>query len=85
MNNAGMIADIQRGHIRLSVRARSVTVQGEALLPGHGSPSFVANLNSIQNWDSPDQAIAITDEEKNLIVEMLKGGMAEKNMTIEFE
>jgi hypothetical protein len=37
-----MIIDVQRGYIRLQVGDGIATVQGEAYLPGYGSPDFVA-------------------------------------------
>lgn len=44
-----------RGHIRLKIGDKVVTVMGEALLPSEDSPDYVIYSDSIQNWDSPHE------------------------------
>lgn len=61
---------------------RSVIVQGEALLPGYGSPNFVAYRNSPLTWDNGDE---LTEEEREAVFEDLVRSAAERGMTIEIE
>jgi len=64
---------------------KTVTIEGEAYAPGYGSPSFVAYVNSIRNWDPPENAIEIDATMKAEILRLLKHGMYERNLTVELE
>jgi len=48
------LTEISRGHLRIKKGVKSVTVYGEALLRGYGSPDFVVYQNSIEKWDPPN-------------------------------
>lgn len=80
-----MITEITRGHIRLKIDGKLLTVEGEAYLPGYGSPDFVAYLDSIEQWDAPHNAILIDDDQQTQILQILRDEMQKRNMTIEFE
>lgn len=80
-----MITEMTRGHIRLKLGDKTVTIQGEMYLPGYGSPNFVAYSNSIQWWDPPFESEAIDERIKGEILTALKHEMAMKGLTIEVE
>ena len=80
-----MIIEMQRGKVRLKLGDKTVTIGGEAYLPGHGSPDFVAYSNSIEYWDPPHKNLKISDTERLQILELLKTCMAEKNLSLEIE
>ena len=42
------LTEISRGHLRVKDGAKKITVYGEALLRGYGSPDFVLYQNSIE-------------------------------------
>jgi len=79
-----MILDVQRGHIKVGLKGRTATIGGETFLPGFGSPSFVANLESLQLWDPPFETEEISAEDKSAIIAGVRKEFEEKNMTIEF-
>lgn len=43
--------ELTRSSLRIKIDGRSVTVEGEAYLPGHGSPDFVLYRESMLCWD----------------------------------
>ena len=79
-----MIIEFHRGHICLKVADKVVRIEGEALLPGHGSPDFVAYRNSLIRWEQPNGKL-IDDEDKKIIEELLIIELTKKGMSVEFE
>lgn len=75
-----MIIEITRGHIRLQIDNKVVTVRGEALLSGNDLPAYVVYSDSIQNWDPPHENVIIDHHLKNKIIEILKTEIANKNI-----
>ncbi|WP_426196939.1 Imm74 family immunity protein [Massilia sp. DWR3-1-1] len=76
---------IARGHLRVKVGAKSVTVYGEAFLRGYGSPDFVLYQNSIEMWDAPNDQEGVTPAEKNHLVQFLKQEFVRRKMFLEIE
>lgn len=79
------LVDIARGHITIEYGRKTVTIYGEALLRGHGSPDFVVYADSIKWWDAPDDHEQIGDEVKNIILVFLRLTFLEKGMTLEID
>lgn len=79
-----MIIEIHRGHVRLEVAGKIITIEGESYLPRYGSPDFVAYRNTIRCWDAPDQN-PLTSAEIELVEQTLLNDFKAKNMTIEIE
>jgi len=79
-----MIIEVTRGHIKLKYKDRIITILGEALLPGYGSPDFVVYSNSITHWDD-DPSTPIDHDQKENILELLKKEANERNLSIEIE
>ena len=80
-----MIIEITRSYIRMQVGDRTVTIEGEAYIPGHGSPDFVVYENSIRKWDPPNEKIEIDEISKKKILNLLKNEMKRKKMSLEVE
>jgi len=80
-----MIIEIARGHIKLSIDGKNLTVDCEAYLPGHGSPDLVIYKNSIKVWDKPFDNIIIEDNEKNKILDDLVQELYVKNIKASIE
>lgn len=80
-----MIIEITRSYIKMQVGDRTVTIEGEAHIPGHGSPDFVVYENSIRKWDPPNEKIEIDEISKKKILKLLKSEMKRKNMSFEVE
>jgi len=80
-----MIIKISRGYILYSFRGKMVTIEGEAYLPGYGSPDFVVYSELIKNWDPPDDQVRIDEATKKELLEHLEEEMKSRGMTIEIE
>jgi hypothetical protein len=79
------LTEIARGHLRVNDGAKSVTVYGEALLRGHGSPDFVLYQNSIEKWDAPNDHEDVTPAEKEQLIQFLKEEFSRRKMFLEIE
>ncbi len=80
-----MITEITRSHVRLQIRDKSVTVQGEGYARGYGSPDFILYQNSIQRWDPPHESQKIDERTKDEILAQIKLEMEGRGMAIEIE
>jgi hypothetical protein len=79
------LTEIARGHLRVKDGPKSVTVYGEALLRGHGSPDFVLYQNSIEKWDAPNDQEDVTPAEKEQLIQFLKEEFPRRKMFLEIE
>jgi hypothetical protein len=73
---------ITRSSLELSVEGRRVTVDGEAFLPGYGSPDFVVYTNTILRWDDGQ---AIDAEAKRRILTHIEQECKTQGIQVEFE
>lgn len=79
------LAEIARGHLRVKVGAKSVTISGEALLRGYGSPDFVLYQNSIAKWDAPHEHDDVTTAEKEQVIQFVKKEFSRRKILLEIE
>ena len=79
------LSEIARGHLRVKNGAKCLTIYGEALLRGYGSPDFVLYENSIENWDAPNDEEAITPAEKGQLIQFLTQEFHRRKMILEIE
>lgn len=80
-----MIKNINRGHIEFEYEGKIITIYGEALLPGFGSPGFVVFSKMIGTWDPPNENQHMDDEIKSNILSSLAVEMKKRGLTIEIE
>ncbi|WP_406868198.1 Imm74 family immunity protein [Paraburkholderia fungorum] len=80
-----MILDVSRGHIKVKIMNRVATVQGEMFFPGNDKLGFVVYSDTIKFWDAPDQAVAISPTEKQLILDDIKADFASGGHTLDVE
>jgi hypothetical protein len=79
------IVEFARGHIKLRLDQRTVTVEGEMLIRAPGIPDFVVYSDRPLTWDPPDHGEVISDEERSRIfAELVKAGR-HRNLEIEIE
>lgn len=83
MMGQATIVELTRGHIRMRVGDRTVTIEGEGYMPGHGPPDFDVYANSIRSWDPPDAHVEIDPRARGEILRLLREEMTKKNLTIE--
>lgn len=79
------LTEIARGHLRVNDGTKSVTVYGEALLRGYGSPDFVLYQNSIVKWDAPNDRENVTPLEKEQLIQFLTEEFSKRKMSLEIE
>lgn len=79
------VIEVARGHLQLRVGARRLTIRGEALRRGHGSPDFVLYQNSIGKWDAPNDNEEISSDQKEQILRHLRDEFLRRSMVLEIE
>lgn len=80
-----MILEMTRGHIKLKVGEKTVTIYGEAMLPAPGEPDFVCSRNAIKAWDPPDDEEPIDEGMCQKILALIREELAKKKMTLEVD
>ena len=73
---------LTRSTLNLTVQERTITVQGEAHLPGHGSPDFVVFSNTIEEWDDGSE---VTADEKLEVLQQIEAEARSRGLYIEIE
>ena len=71
--------------ITVQVEDKTLNVSGESFVRGSGSPDFVIDINSIKTWDAPHHAIAITEDEREIIVQYLLDELSRRNWNVTAE
>ena len=79
------LKEISRGHLRVQAGVKSITIYGEALLRGYGSPDFVLYQNSIEKWDASNGQEDVTPAEKKQLIQFLKVEFSRRKMLLEIE
>jgi hypothetical protein len=79
------LTEIARGHLRVKDGTKNVTVYGEALLSGYGSPDFVLYQHSIEKWDVPNDKEDITLAKKEQLIHFLKNEFSKRKMLLEID
>jgi Immunity protein 74 len=67
-----VIIEVTRGHITVEISGRRVTVPGEMFFPDNDRMGFVVYSDRIRNWDAPDDVIAMTDEERRMVIDDIR-------------
>jgi len=60
--------ELTRSSLRIKVDGRSVTVEGEAYLPGYGSPDFVLYRESMLCWDDGE---VMKEDDKSRVIDRI--------------
>jgi len=77
--------DITRGHLRVKVKGKSITIYGEAFLREYRSPDFVLYQNGIEKSDAPNGEENVTLIEKEQLIQFLKEEFSRRKMLLEVE
>jgi hypothetical protein len=79
------VTHVSRGDIRLKHEEKHIRVLGEALVAlVPNEPSYVIYLNSLKNWEVPPD-IALTETEKQDVVNAIRKHFQNRGSVIEFE
>lgn len=76
------VIDVARGHVRVRVGRRAATLQGEAFLPGHGSPDFELLPASFRHWDAPHDTEVLGDAERERVVAGAAAALRARGMAV---
>ena len=68
--------------IILQVDGKTLKVLGESFVRGYGSPDFIIDVASIKFWEKPHDAISITKEESDYIVQYLLDELRRRNWDV---
>jgi hypothetical protein len=80
-----MLKSVTRGEIVFELGGKQVTVQGEALSPTPGMPSYVIYANSIERWDPPNDKTPMTALEKYAVLEGIKEALQNRGTIFDVE
>lgn len=80
-----MILEVSRGHIKVEIRGREITVPGEMFFPPNDKMGFAIFKNEIKSWDSPNDSDMLTDEEIDEVIKDIQGDFAKGGHTLEIE
>jgi len=78
------ILELMRGHILVKIDEITVRIEGEAYLPGHGSPDFVLYKKSITVVDG-SLSVPLEDSMRHRILTLVVGCLEEQGMIAEVE
>lgn len=80
-----MILDVSRGHIKVEIRGRVVTVPGEMFFPPNDKMGFAIFEKQIKAWDAPNESEQLTTEEIKEVIEDIRLDFAKGGHTLEVE
>lgn len=79
------ILKITPSSITVQVGKRTVKVSGESFVRGYGSPDFIIDVSNINNWDKPFNLMAVTEVERNFILDYLLKELAKRKLIVRVE
>lgn len=80
-----MILEVSRGHIKVEIRGRVVTVPGEMFFPPNEKMGFAIFEKQIKNWDFPNDSEQLTSEDIEEVIEYVRQDFAKGGHTLEVE
>ena len=80
-----MIKRITPSKIIAQFEDKTITIEGEAIPPGDGSPNYIIYSNSISGWDPPHHGMEFTNADKDLVVAGLKRDLDQRNISFVIE
>lgn len=80
-----MILEISRGHIKVEIRGRVVTVPGEMFFPPNEKMGFAIFEKQINTWDSPNDLEQLTGEDIEEVIKDIRQDFAKGGHVLEIE
>lgn len=80
-----MILDVSKGHIKVEIRGKVITVPGEMFFPANEKIGFAVFENQIQKWDYPNESIGLTPEDVQEIIEDIRQDFSKGGHILEVE
>ena len=74
--------ELTRSTLLLTVHGRTLTVRGEAYLPGHGSPDFVVYRSTLVLWDDGQP---VTGAERSEVLACIGRAARRQGLVVEIE
>jgi hypothetical protein len=80
-----MILEVSRGHIKVEIFGKTITVPGEMFFPPNEKMGFAIFVDKISCWDKPDDSIKLTNEEIDAVIAEIKKDFKKGGHTLEVE
>lgn len=80
-----MILEISRGHIKVEIRGRVVTVPGEMFFPPNEKMGFAIFEKQINSWDFPNDSEQLTREDIGEVIEDIRQEFARGGHVLDVE
>ena len=80
-----MILEVSRGHIKVEIRGREITVPGEMFFPPNDKMGFAVFKSEIKSWDSSNDSDMLTKEEIEEVIKDIQEDFARGGHTLEIE
>lgn len=80
-----MIKNMSCGSIVVEFQGRQATIEGEALMPAPGLPSYIIYANSLTSWDAPNDAIPMSGTERLTILAGVQEELRRRGTPFEIE
>lgn len=80
-----MILEVSRGHIKVELLGKRLTVPGEMFFPPDEKMGFVVFEKGIKSWDEPNAGVALTKAEVDAVIEDIRQDFAKGGHTLEVE
>jgi hypothetical protein len=80
-----MIKRMTRSEIVFELDGRTATIQGEALVPEPGQPSFVIYADSLKSWDAESRGLPMTAIERRQVLQGTMDALRARGTPFEVE
>jgi len=80
-----MIMEISRGHIKVRIKGRQVTVPGEMFFPPNDKMGFAIFKNEIKKWDPPNDSEELTKDEIEEVILDIQNDFTKGGHTLEID
>lgn len=80
-----MILEVSKGHIKVEIRGRVVTVPGEMFFPPNDKMGFAVFEKEVRAWDPPHDLEILSREEVLEVIEDIRQDFAQGGHTLEVE
>lgn len=80
-----MIKEVSRGHIKVEIGGKIVTVPGEMFFPPGNKMGFAINSREIKSWDYPYDSEKLSPREIQEVIEDIRQEFESGGHTLEVE
>ncbi len=78
-----MILEVTRSHIKVRIDDRTITIPGEMFFPPNDKMGFAFAMADMLSWDAPNELHALTDLDRQTIVNDIQSEFDQGGHTLE--